>query len=942
MTRNNLSGHLTWLLKNAALSKPTAPQFPQTSDTASFHFSQSQSTNGGRAADFSQATTLSAGADRRIHQAQESGSSNGPPKREEVSQDTEVAVLEDDSMGRLSLSTKSKKPLLLSQNGPLATPSSADSRSKQILAESIKTSGPSRQNPSPGLDADFADFDVDDLEYMDLTRTTGASDESEEFGDDVKVWTEKDASWKAPLPKSRKRKSADTGDVDTAADSQFPDVYQLLGTDPPAPTPGRHSANKVSSPDLANLQQVEEMIVTKLSKGAQKASSKMSLAGSSSPLGRVAIRRAPSPIKQTPEKDYAITSSERRKKVKVAGHRSASPDSLNLDEDAHRPEQRQVDEFFIPDSDDEFVTPPSRTTTSKKQPAEPLFDPQDEDAFIMDVEDSTATADDNVSEINHPQQSFAPSSQTPKLLSHILENPQFLTKRCGYLDGQIQKNERDFMQAINDRLPKDKRNEIKAEKERLVQQQKVTKDLNESVERYKTLCEQREAVAQQIARSYSNGLDTDEDEARLDELTERVEATERELFQMIVAAGLDEASLLEPLEGRAPNRRDDHIVVLGTQAGHGGMVNMSRSSRDVPVPMGGTQVVHQTQLPEPIRSQLWNEPISTQQLTGGSGVLSQEDQDSRSRPFPRHSSHAAQFPEYASASAPRAGPRPPTNRDLDAEEDFFSDIDDMEMQLLPKPAKKTTQFEARKTPQRNRIQRSGNEFSDFSDDADMLAFAQDYEVRQTAGEPSLDSRRAFSETSGNVAPAPKQRQSTKRQPPPDPSQTRIPAELMRHPWSADVQKTLKDRFRMKGFRQNQLEAINATLAGDDAFVLMPTGGGKSLCYQLPAVVKSGRTRGVTIVVSPLLSLMQDQVDHMKALGIQAVAFNSECSPEYKRQVMSAFNERNPEHFIELLYVTPEMASKSPQFMNALQSLYRSRKFARIVIDEAHCVSQWGA
>jgi len=146
---------------------------------------------------------------------------------------------------------------------------------------------------------------------------------------------------------------------------------------------------------------------------------------------------------------------------------------------------------------------------------------------------------------------------------------------------------------------------------------------------------------------------------------------------------------------------------------------------------------------------------------------------------------------------------------------------------------------------------------------------------------------------------------------------------------------------MKGFRQNQLQAINATLSGNDAFVLMPTGGGKSLCYQLPAVVRSGKTRGVTIVVSPLLSLMQDQVDHMKALGIQAVAFNGECSAEYKRQVMSAFNERSPEHFIELLYVTPEMVSKNAAFNNAMQNLYRRGKFARLVIDEAHCVSQWG-
>ncbi|PTB62949.1 hypothetical protein BBK36DRAFT_1184072 [Trichoderma citrinoviride] len=916
MTRNNLAGHLTWLLKNAALSKPAARELPQASDSASFRFSQSQSA-GGRTAEPSQATTVSSGGDRHRQQVQESRSSNGPPKREEGSLVTEVVALEDDDMGRLNLSTGSKKPSLLSQYGRLATPSSAETQYKQRSNESSKTSDPSRRSPSPGFDADFADFDVDDLEYMDLTRTTGASDESDEFGEDVKVWTEKDASWEAPLPKTKKRKSADAG-----ADTQFPDVYQILGTSPPAPTPGRRSVKKVSSA-VPNLQQTGRSIVAKPS---QSVKAGLPSAGSSSPLGRLANQRSPSPIKRTPDKDYAITSSERRKKAKVSGRRSTSPDSLDFDDRIPQPEQRRTDEYFIPDSDDEFVTPPSVPAATKKDFVAPVVNLEKDD-FIMDVEDLPPTPE--------PRR----KRQSSKLLSIILSNPQLLAKRCDSLDKKIQQNDRDFMQAINDRLPKEKRNEIKAEKERLVRQQKAIQDLDQSVKHYKNLHQQREAVAQKVARSYAEGANTDEEEARLDELTEHVETKEGELAQMLAAAGLNEANLLDTTEAPDTSRRDDHIVVLGTQAGHGGLVNMSRSSRDAHLPMGGTQVVHQTQLPEPVRSQLWNEPIPAQRMTGGSGSLSQEDLNSRSKPFPRQPSRTTQLPDYASTSAPRSVPT--LVHDVDAEEDFFSDIDDVDMQLLPKPAKKATPAETRKAPQRSHIQRAANEFSDFSDDADMLAFAQDYEGRQSARNLPLDSRRAFSETSGNAVPAPKQKQASKRQAPPDSSQTRIPAELMRHPWSADVQKTLKDRFRMKGFRQNQLEAINATLAGDDAFVLMPTGGGKSLCYQLPAVVKSGKTRGVTIVVSPLLSLMQDQVDHMKALGIQAVAFNSECSPEYKRQVMSAFDERNPEHFIELLYVTPEMASKSPQFMNALQNLYRNKKFARIVIDEAHCVSQWG-
>lgn len=164
---------------------------------------------------------------------------------------------------------------------------------------------------------------------------------------------------------------------------------------------------------------------------------------------------------------------------------------------------------------------------------------------------------------------------------------------------------------------------------------------------------------------------------------------------------------------------------------------------------------------------------------------------------------------------------------------------------------------------------------------------------------------------------------------------------MQFSWSPEVKQMLKDRFRMEFFRHNQLEAINATLSGKDAFILMPTGGGKSLCYQLPAVIKSGTTKGVTIVVSPLISLMQDQVDHLNALNIHAVAFNGEATKEYKSMIMNMFKEANPDNFIELLYVTPEMMNMNKRFQDALDGLHRKRKLARIVIDEAHCVSQWG-
>ena len=167
------------------------------------------------------------------------------------------------------------------------------------------------------------------------------------------------------------------------------------------------------------------------------------------------------------------------------------------------------------------------------------------------------------------------------------------------------------------------------------------------------------------------------------------------------------------------------------------------------------------------------------------------------------------------------------------------------------------------------------------------------------------------------------------------------ASQWRFPWSSEVRTAMRDRFHMTGFRPNQLEAINATLGGKDVFVLMPTGGGKSLCYQLPSIISSGNTHGVTIVISPLLSLMEDQISHLKKLEIEAHLLNGEISAEDRREVMSKLRKPDAEDFIQVLYVTPEMVSKSGALMSALKYLHSRERLARIVIDEAHCVSQWG-
>lgn len=843
---------------------------------------------------------------------------------------------------------------------PCKTQSPPKKAAASAVVRTLRTSSP-----------DFPDLNADGLEYLDLTNDASESPDSLPFNSDAKLCREDYASRPNLVASSgRKRKSSEISEEEFNDLGDFPAIYELPGTYSPTSSPGNRSGTRRRDGSRGSRTRrtrdgFKNHLSTEISPLSKEDEDEI-LSPSRyvhCPLAREQFPRKPLPVVDTQHPSKGATSP-----LKEPAVNSEASNPVHQTNSLPPRMEDGRDEPFIPDSDGESLMPPSHNSSidilkvSTNKPAHicthagPTAMPAVQPDFaslsqrviapgiaapraraIASYSSQTAKATPEDS-FNLPSKTLPESSQTLFLLNQLSSQPSTLTKWSEFMDKLIQRNDKNFIRAINERLPKEKRSEVKSEKERLLRQQKAFKQLAVPTDEYRALCRKREELTQVITQAYAQGLDTDEDEVRLDDLTDEIQAVEQALLKTIDGTGLDVAGFLGTFQKPTHGRPPASVIVKGTQRMFQKSANMSMMSNVATLASEmGTRVAHETQLPKASQNRQYpaTSRIEASQRTS---VISQENNAVGAPIFPKDTAKPSNAPyQSRPATRPSMVDPMPVDAEFDVGDDGFSDLDELQLQPVLKAARNLVP--GSRSPPQATHRRPGDEFSDFSDD-EMLAFAQDYETCQSHVPISQDFREVFSKTTRSARAVAKPRTSSKELLPSVAPES-IPAELMKHPWSPEVQRMLKDRFRMKGFRHNQLEAINATLGGKDAFVLMPTGGGKSLCYQLPAVIKTGKTQGITIVVSPLLSLMQDQVDHMKALGIQAVAFNGEYSAEYKRQVMTAFEKRSPEDYIELLYVTPEMVSKNTTFNKGMRTLHHKSKLARIVIDETHCVSQWG-
>jgi len=459
---------------------------------------------------------------------------------------------------------------------------------------------------------------------------------------------------------------------------------------------------------------------------------------------------------------------------------------------------------------------------------------------------------------------------------------------------------------------------------------------------HECLNKQQQRLQEKLADDLDMGGDYDESDGyNLNKLFKSIEENQIQMYYLLETAEIEHRDKPVPKTDGTDSRK---VIIKSTQTSPY-QQRMRPLNVDQPNPAHTTQRVQQTQFGG---QEVW---------TSGHQIRFAEEQVAASPPPQLNRDSHAQYNgrgglRDSSKSRERSHRIPETPQYYDdqrltgdgASDDSTDEFGDIDLDNAD-----GNDFTSNMGPPPGPVEIDDDDYGEFDTDEDLFQETSnaenqapcgyDWKADRTDTTTAITTREVLRETSTNKF------QPTEKPPPSKKPQMDIRAKNypgMDFPWSQDLRNALVRRFGLRGFRPGQLEAINTTLGGQHCFVLMPTGGGKSLCYQLPSVITSGKTHGVTIVVSPLLSLMEDQVAACeKRFGMQAFLINGESTAAQKNMIMDGLREQDPQKFVQILYVTPEMLSKNQRMIGAFQQLYSRGNLARIVIDEAHCVSQWG-